>query len=594
MLKTSPMRYLKIFLLEKDFPVLIDKLADYGWMEIQNPQNQSPTGRFEQSEAQIIDTARKSEEIFHFLQQPYPKENGSLLPIDTICQDISNQYDHLIPYRDEEASLIEKKRELGTTLKELENYKNLPITSQELESLSFLHYTIGFLSSTDQKLINEKMGNRILLYPINDNNLFLIFTSKKGRWTMESELKKTGFKKKELTLEQSIEPSELFKKINHEYSVLEKRLSEIQIIKANYLLENGPRLTTLTTSLNLQRIYHGVFEKIEHSRQATAVEGWIQEQKLPELSKGLEKLLGGRISIISYHPDELEEVKSGKWKVPVYLQNKGIFKAFERLIYGYGAPVYGTIDPTIFVTISFLLLFGLMFGDIGQGFVIMSTGLATRFLKPLEKFKFASPILISVGIVSMIFGYVYGAIFCYEHVEWIFTPVNKMLFQLDRPYLLDTSAGNIQNIFLITITFGIFINLTGMLINLVNNLLRHKKGEALFSRTGFAGFLFLASGALVVYQSMLWKLTPWTFLFWIAGISAVLIMCKEPLSHIIDQKRPIFHHGIGMWLIHSLVEAIELVLSNMSNNLSFIRVGAFAFAHVLLSHTITLLLRSSL
>ncbi|MHA1782879.1 MAG: V-type ATPase 116kDa subunit family protein, partial [Promethearchaeota archaeon] len=54
----------------------------------------------------------------------------------------------------------------------------------------------------------------------------------------------------------------------------------------------------------------------------------------------------------------------------IYKHNRFI-RPFETLINLYGTPSYSEVDPTPFVAITFPLIFGLMFGDIGHGIVLI-------------------------------------------------------------------------------------------------------------------------------------------------------------------------------------------------------------------------------
>ena len=49
-------------------------------------------------------------------------------------------------------------------------------------------------------------------------------------------------------------------------------------------------------------------------------------------------------------------------------------RPFQTLVQMYAVPSYGEIQPTAFFAISFLLMFGMMFGDAGQGLVLFSAG----------------------------------------------------------------------------------------------------------------------------------------------------------------------------------------------------------------------------
>ena len=59
---------------------------------------------------------------------------------------------------------------------------------------------------------------------------------------------------------------------------------------------------------------------------------------------------------------------------PTHLKNNKIVKSFETIVQMYGTPNYTELDPTAFVAITAFLMFGFMFGDVGQGLVIAIIG----------------------------------------------------------------------------------------------------------------------------------------------------------------------------------------------------------------------------
>ena len=65
----------------------------------------------------------------------------------------------------------------------------------------------------------------------------------------------------------------------------------------------------------------------------------------------------------------------------------------------YGLPNYSEIDPTAFVAITAFLLFGFMFGDVGQGLVIFLIGV----IMSKKKISFGA-VFQAGGIASIIFG----------------------------------------------------------------------------------------------------------------------------------------------------------------------------------------------
>ncbi len=70
--------------------------------------------------------------------------------------------------------------------------------------------------------------------------------------------------------------------------------------------------------------------------------------------------------------DECTEVPL---RVPVAIASPKALKPFQNIVNNYSTPEYGTVNPTIFVMIAYLSMFGLMFADVGQGFVLLLVGL---------------------------------------------------------------------------------------------------------------------------------------------------------------------------------------------------------------------------
>ena len=59
----------------------------------------------------------------------------------------------------------------------------------------------------------------------------------------------------------------------------------------------------------------------------------------------------------------------------------------------------------------------------------------------------------------------------------------------------------------------------------------------------------------------------------------VVMVFKEPLTHLLEGSRPLISGDKGSYYIESGFEGVETILSTLSNSISFIRVGAFALNH---------------
>ena len=71
----------------------------------------------------------------------------------------------------------------------------------------------------------------------------------------------------------------------------------------------------------------------------------------------------------------LEEPPTAAVAPPTKLKNRGPIRFFEQFVEMYGLPAYNEADPTSLLALTYTLFFGVMFGDVGQGAVLILAGL---------------------------------------------------------------------------------------------------------------------------------------------------------------------------------------------------------------------------
>ena len=227
----------------------------------------------------------------------------------------------------------------------------------------------------------------------------------------------------------------------------------------------------------------------------------------------------------------------------------------------YGIPSYNELDPTPFLSLSYMLLFGSMFGDLGQGFVLLLGGLIIG-----RKNKMFGGLVSRLGLSSMIFGTLYGAVFGFEDLI---------------PALLIRPFENINTVLAAAVFIGIVLILISYVYGLINSVKRKDMEDGLFGKEGLVGLIFYLALLVIIGGKLLGK----TILPIEIGI-VIIVLCilgmvfKEPLTHLIEGKRPLHGEDITGYYIESVFSIIETLLSMLSGTISFIRVGAFALTHV--------------
>lgn len=258
---------------------------------------------------------------------------------------------------------------------------------------------------------------------------------------------------------------------------------------------------------------------------------------------------------------------------PTVLRNNWFAKPFELFIEMYGLPHYGEFDPTFFMSITYALLFGIMFGDLGQGLVLLIVG--TVLYKKTKGQLWA--IVQRISLSSMFFGLLFGSVFGYEN---LLDPLYHLLGFEEKP--IEVMNNNFTMTLLISaVAIGAFLILNSIIINTVLNFKKKHYGEALFSQNGMAGIVFyggLIAGVALEIGLGIKVANPLTIGL-VVIVPLLLILFHIPLGKFIEKMHYHPHEGWGGFLVESVFELLEVVLSFMTNTMSFLRVGGFVLSH---------------
>lgn len=154
----------------------------------------------------------------------------------------------------------------------------------------------------------------------------------------------------------------------------------------------------------LKSIY-SLLEKCEETHYTYILEAWVPAGKEELIRAYIYDAASGKCVVDFYEPESSE-------MPPTMLSNPQIMKPFETLVKRYGFPSYYEIDPTCVMFITFPIIFGLMYGDVGHGIVLFLLSTLILFsgkrLKMLESLKEFTPILTTCALYSVFFGFIYG------------------------------------------------------------------------------------------------------------------------------------------------------------------------------------------
>lgn len=150
--------------------------------------------------------------------------------------------------------------------------------------------------------------------------------------------------------------------------------------------------------------------------------------------------------------------------------------------------------------------------------------------------------------------------------------------------------GNMNTVFVAAIIFGMFLILITMIFHIINAVRIHDVEGTWFDQNAVCGLVFY--GTLTVSAILLLTGNPLpaaALLVILFGIPLIIIMLKEPLTRLVKKKSPAIEGSKPMFFVQSFFELFEIMLSFLSNTLSFVRIGAFAVSHAAMMGVVLML-----
>jgi len=403
----------------------------------------------------------------------------------------------------------------------------------------------------------------------------MIMVLRKDRRVLDDALKEISYTKIELPkapqegLDKSF-ASDIREKILKE----EKDLEEANSKLAGIAEKKMAKLSDLLNLVHARKVIHQAQSHFKKTTRTFLISGWIPTSRKRKLISRIQSLTDGNCYIEEVTAEEL----GAHVEVPVMFQNPTFLKPFEMLTGNYGLPKYNTIDPTLFLALSFITMFGAMFGDVGHGGVLAILGLWLCLKwKGSEARRKMGGLLLYAGLAAITFGFVYGS---------FFGPA-------ENSHLLPEGYGfepmqNIQTMFKIAIFFGIGFLTLGIILNIVNSIISRDFFGGVFNKEGLLGGTIYWIGIILVARFLMHGevgIDLNIILLLIFGPIALFFL-RAPIKKIFSPKEPMFHEGFGLYLMESIIELIEIYAGYLANTMSFVRVAAFALAHGALFITI--------
>ena len=474
--------------------------------------------------------------------------------------------DRISEYRNQKNARRAQMEEREQILSQLLPLARLQINIDEMFHFSFMKIRFGYLSkSTYMKQKSYLEGLDVVIAPVTEENekvWMFYFMPQANAAVMDNVFSAIGFERVRISGEAKGMPKVTIEKLQEEISLLKEEMSREEEMLHQFLRESKEQFDHYYHRILYFSKLNEVKKLAAHNSETFFLAGWIPRSDFKLFQSEVGSL--DKIILNCEDPERLTNLEP-----PTILKNSRLFKPFESLVGMYGIPSPKELDPTPITALTYVLMFGIMFGDAGQGAVIALAG----FL--LYRFKKSNlgGMMMYVGISSTIFGFVYGSVFGSEKILeplWI-SPLH--------------GKDTINTLLYGAVGYGAFIILLTMVLNIVNNIRMRRWGRLLFDKNGLAGLLFYGGIVAVVLNFIRTGKFVMTWPVWIVVIiiPTLMILFKEPLENLILRKGRIFPKAPGMYFVEAFFDLFETVMSFFSGTVSFARVGAFALNHAGLS-----------
>ena len=357
-----------------------------------------------------------------------------------------------------------------------------------------------------------------------------------------------GFRTLEIPPELQAEPDTAEARLNQRRETVEQASRELDTEVHAWGVAAREELERAALVLYLAAPYVTLGEAARHRGNLSRLQGWVPAEDMTQVKHALSEKLATPFVVEARDP--LPEERP---LVPSVMRHSRLLRPFSALVTQYGVPRYGEVNPTHLFALTYILMFGMMFGDVGHGAVILAVSLLLR-----RKLGSFTAFGLAAGVSSILFGFLYGSIFGYEHVLhaiWI-APLTDPLYMLT-----------------VALLWGIGFITLATLLNILNHLFQGDRIGALFADNGLLSLLLYAGllgSGYSFYQSggigLLW-----------ASLS-ILTLIGIFAHKLIEQDAP-----IGERILVAFIETFETITGFVSNTLSFLRVAAFSLNHVALA-----------
>lgn len=461
----------------------------------------------------------------------------------------------------EEKTLLIKNNDL--IKEQLAHFASFNVTLRDLFTMKYLKFHFGRLPVETFRDCLKIIDGR--------PDVYFVTSGRDERWVygayfalhesyskIEAIFASMGFERIRIDVHGSVESTanEVMDRLGKERDAAAQRNKEIADELRFIRQADGEKLLTLYAWLRFESDSFDLLTYAGRRHGKFYIIGWIPKR----ISDGYIKECESYTDFVCFTTDPAE---MGKIPPPVKFKRGFLSDIYQPFLEMYGLPAAGELDPRLFMALTYTIIFGIMFGDVGQGLSLFIIG---TFLWKLKK-VWLGRIIALCGLSATACGIAYGSVFGNEElIPWGF----KVL-----------EDDNTIKILLIAVVIGAVLIMICMLMNIINGIRQKDIKKIFFSPNGIAGFVFYMGLAVGVVFMVFLKQNIFTvpFISLVIVLPILLIFTGTPLTKFIKGEKDWKPESLSMFFVEGFFEIFETLLSYASNTVSFLRVGAFAISH---------------
>jgi V/A-type H+-transporting ATPase subunit I len=364
--------------------------------------------------------------------------------------------------------------------------------------------------------------------------------------------------------------------------------------------ENGAEILAYNEQLLLEEKYLQIENSVRVTKRNTTVWGWISTKSIKNFTKKTDNFTENNALVEITKPVFEESEYPTKTSFP------RVIKIFDSLVSAYGVPGYKEFNPAIILTIFYPIIFGIMFADVGHGLIFTLVGVygltlqnkrldSGGFMDELKGyFKSGAMLIIISGVVSMIFGVIFGSYLGITHEHATYLP--EALWFSPESHGPPSYNPNTTSVILM-LELSLLLGMIHMTVGYVLRIIKHIKDkhilEAIFVDVMLTIFHWGLFILVFTFGTNFMDWFQWDnsgyfdmAIISVNGSSVNFFFVRHALLFFIIAFAAPALVMTGYLLTHGLdgaAELIELLLSTLSNTVSYSRIFAMNAVHGALS-----------